>query len=405
MQKLLIIGYTWPEPKTTGAGVRMMQLIHAFLKNNFQITFASAAEKTEYSEDLKPLGIQEKYIKLNDSSFDKFVKKLHPNVVVFDRFYTEEQFGWRVAETCPKAVRILDTEDLHFLRFARKEALKSNLPVNYKNSTFAFREIASIYRCDLSLIISKAEIEILQNEFKIDSQLLHYLPFFTKKTTKEYLPPFEDRQNFVFIGNYKHQPNVDAVVELQKNIWPLISKALPETELHCYGAYANEQITQLHKPGDRFFIKGWAKDAQQLIQNARVMLAPLRFGAGLKGKLVDAMRCGTPFVSTSIGIEGFESLSDFSTFTSDDIQGFSEIAGKLYIDKKLWMAAQNQGFEMLSHLLSNNHEAGFFERLKNFEIHLELHRQNNFTGAMLRHHMLNSTRYLSKWIEEKNNKK
>lgn len=402
MQKLLIIGYTWPEPKTTGAGVRMMQLIQGFQKNDFQITFASAAEKTEFSENLNNLEIQEQSIKLNNSTFDDFVKELHPDVVVFDRFYTEEQFGWRVEENCPNAIRVLDTEDLHFLRFAREEALKSNLPVNYNNSTFAFREIASIYRCDLSLIISKAEVEILQNEFKIDNGLIHYLPFLTEKTNQESLPGFEDRQHFVFIGNYKHQPNVDAVLELKNNIWPSISKFLPQAEVHCYGAYAGDQIKQLHNPVERFLIKGWAEEAEQVIQNARVMLAPLRFGAGLKGKLVDAIQCGTPFVSTSIGIEGFGNSPDFSGCTSDDAQEFSEIAIQLYSDKIFWEAAQNNGSEMLKHFLSDDHKISFFEKLNYLENHLELHRQNNFTGSMLRHHYLNSTRYLSKWIEEKN---
>jgi O-antigen biosynthesis protein len=404
MKLILIISNILPEPKTTGAGVRMMQLVQAFLKNNFQITFASAAEKTKYSEDLKSLGIHEQTTKLNDSSFDKFVKELNPDVVVFDRFYTEEQFGWRVAENCPNAIRILDNEDLHFLRFAREEALKSKLSVNYKNSTFAFREIASIYRCDLSLIISNAEMELLQNEFKIDTALLHYLPFLTNKTNQETLPSFEERKHFIFIGNYKHNPNVDAVLELHKNIWPKISKSLLKAEMHCYGAYAGEQIKQLHNPSKRFFIKGWAENAQQVVQNARVMLAPLRFGAGLKGKLIDAMQCGTPFVSTKIGVEGFENLSDSSVFIKDDVQEFSEIAVQLYSNKKLWVDMQSRGFNGLNHFLSDSHQIGFFESLNYFTEHLELHRQNNFIGAMLRHHNLNSTKYLSKWIEEKNSK-
>lgn len=405
MQKLLIIGSTWPEPKTTGAGVRMMQLINAFLKNNFQITFASASEKNEFSEDLTSIGIQEQSIKLNDSSFDNFVIELNPNVVVFDRFYTEEQFGWRVAQNCPNTFRVLDTEDLHFLRFAREEALKSKLPVNYINTTFTFREIASIFRCDLSLIISNAEMELLQNEFKIESEILYYLPFLTQKTNQENLTDFEEREHFIFIGNYKHHPNVDAVLELQKSIWPKISKALPQAEMHCYGAYAGEQIKQIHNPRERFFIKGWAEDAQQVIQNARVMLAPLRFGAGLKGKLIDAIYCGTPFVTTSIGVEGFESLSDFSTFTSDDAHEFSEIAIQLYNDKTLWEASQRRGFKILNHFSSRNPEVEFFEKLIDLEKSLEIHRKDNFIGAMLRYHSLNSTRYLSKWIEEKNKPK
>ncbi len=403
MQKLLIIGYTWPEPKTTGAGVRMMQLIDGFLKNNFQITFASAAEKTQYSEDLKSLGIHEQSIKLNESSFDEYVKELNPDVVAFDRFYTEEQFGWRVAETCPDAIRVLDTEDLHFLRFAREEALKTDFPVNYKNSTFALREIASFYRCDLSLIISKAEMELLRQEFKMESSLLHYLPFLPARSKNETLPGFQQRQHFIFIGNFKHKPNVDAVVELKQSIWPLILKALPEAELHCYGAYATEYIKQLHNPDERFYIKGWAEDASEVIKNARVMLAPLRFGAGLKGKLIEAMQNGTPFTTTAIGVEGITNSDEFSNVLADEVSTFSEIAIQLYRDSHFWIKAQQSGFEVLqNNFLNDSFEKEFFQKLNEIKDNLNSHRSNNFTGAMLMHHTTQSTKYLSKWIEEKN---
>lgn len=406
MQKLLIIGYTWPEPKTTGAGVRMMQLIDAFLNNNFQITFASAAEKTSYSEDLNLFGIKKVSIKLNNSSFDDFVKQLNPDVVVFDRFYTEEQFGWRVLENCPNAIRVLDSEDLHFLRFAREEALRTKLPINYKNSTFAFREIASIYRCDLSLIISKAEMELLRKDFKIDNSLLHYLPFLPAHPESESLPEFQQRQHFIFIGNFKHKPNVDAVVELKQSIWPMISKALPVAELHCYGAYANEHIIQLHNPDERFFIDGWAEDASEVIKNARVMLVPLRFGAGLKRKLIDAMQYGTPFTTTTVGIEGISKSDECSNLLADEVSTFSEIAIQLYSDSHFWKKAQVTGFEVLqNNFLNHSFEKEFFKKLNEIIDNLNSHRSNNFTGAMLMHHTNQSTKYLSKWIEEKNKTK
>lgn len=406
MQNLLIIGYTWPEPKTTGAGVRMMQLIDAFLNNNFQITFASAAEKTSYSEDLNLFGIKKVSIKLNNSSFDDFVKQLNPDVLVFDRFYTEEQFGWRVLENCPNAIRILDTEDLHFLRLEREEALKNNRPVNYNKSTFAFREIASIYRCDLSLIISKVEMELLRKVFKLENTLLHYLPFLPARPESETLPDFQQRHHFIFIGNFKHKPNVDAVVELKKSIWPVISKALPVTELHCYGAYANEHIKQFHNPGERFFINGWVEDASEVIKNARVMLAPLRFGAGLKRKLVDAMQCGTPFTTSSVGIEGISKSDECSSLLADEVSAFSEIAIQLYSDSHFWKKAQVTGFEVLqNNFLFHSFEKEFFQKLNEIKDNLNFHRSNNFIGAMLMHHTTQSTKYLSKWIEEKNKTK
>ena len=122
-QQLLIIGTVWPEPRSSAAGARMMQLIQFFKKEGAEITFACSASNLEYSENLDRLDIKTKQIKINDSGFDTFIKELKPSVVLFDRFMTEEQFGWRVAEHCPDALRILDTEDLHSLRYGSSSRL------------------------------------------------------------------------------------------------------------------------------------------------------------------------------------------------------------------------------------------------------------------------------------------
>ena len=92
-KKILIIGFVWPEPNSTAAGSRMLQLVHFFQGNSYQITFASTAQASEFSMDLEALGVFQKNILLNDSLFDLFLQELNPDIVLFDRFLTEEQFG------------------------------------------------------------------------------------------------------------------------------------------------------------------------------------------------------------------------------------------------------------------------------------------------------------------------
>ena len=176
---LLVIGFVYPEPNSSAAGTRMLQLIEAFQSQNYNITFATTCKKSEHAFDLKSIGLNVVKIELNHSSFDEFVKTLNPAIVLFDRFMTEEQFGWRVSEQCPSALKILDTEDLHFLRKGRQKAFNSNQQTkeNFFTTDTAKREIASIYRSDLSLVISKSELEILTNTYKIDPAILWYLPF------------------------------------------------------------------------------------------------------------------------------------------------------------------------------------------------------------------------------------
>jgi hypothetical protein len=408
LNKLIIIGLNHPEPETTAAGSRMLQLIGLFKEKGYQVTFLCTSHPSKRSFDLSSLGVETKLIHLNHSSFDNMIKKMNPDVVLFDRFIIEEQFGWRVAEHSPNTMRVLDTEDLHFLRKAREEAFFEGIELDQVDllTETAIREIASIYRCDLSLIISEAEMELLQKEFNMNSELLYYLPFLIENSNDETLDQkrsFEQRMGFVTIGNFKHSPNVDSVIYLKDTIWPLIKKELPDAELSIYGAYAPDKLKRLHDDKEGFLIKGWAEDINEAMEWSRVCLCPLRFGAGLKGKIFDAMKKGTPCVTTNIGAEGILGDMDFCGIVSDNPKELAQSAVALYTQKEDWMKAQQNGFKILrsrfeKHIFSEE----LFIHLERIIEQLPDHRRNNFTGRILQHHTLKSTKYLSKWIEEKN---
>lgn len=410
-QRVLILGFVWPEPNSSAAGGRMVQLISIFKEQGFEVTFASSASDSEYMIDLESLGVNKKSIALNCSSFDIFVKELNPSIVLFDRFMMEEQYGWRVAENCPDAMRLLDTEDLHCLRLARQKAFKENRPFSTDDllvEDVAKREIASILRCDISLMIAEYEMELLQTVFKIDSNLLYYLPLLlepVEESTIQNLPSYEERNNFVFIGNFLHEPNWNAVQYLKETIWPLIRKQMPEAVLQIYGAYPSQKVLQLNQHKQGFHIMGRADDAQEVVRNARVVLAPLRFGAGIKGKLIEAMQCGTPSVTTTIGAESMCGDLPWNGFIADDAQGFVDKAVGLYQEKTIWLKAQENGFEIIEkRYLKSLFENDFVKYILEIQTHLKQHRLHNFTGAMLQHHILTSTKYMSRWIEEKNKK-
>lgn len=407
---VLIIGFTWPEPKSTAAGCRMLQLIETFKKKKYRIVFVSASKTTANTFNLEQLGIECKSIVLNNSSFDDFVLELNPNSVVFDRFMTEEQFGWRVAKQCPNALRILDTEDLHCLRKGREEAVKKQ---ELFSNAFLFndtakREIASILRCDLSLIISEVEMELLESTFTINKALLYYLPFIVnilENKNIEDLPSFNKRNHFITIGNFLHAPNYDAVLQLKNKIWSKVRQQLPKAELHIYGAYKSEKVTQLHNEKEGFLIKGYAECVNDVMKKAKVCLVPLRFGAGLKGKLVDAMQNGTPSVITTIAAEGMFNTKN-NEFITDDFDDFASKAVKLYTNALLWEEMQEKGFKVInSRFDKNRFQEPFLNRIEQVTVNLKQHRQENFIGQLLQHHTLQSTKFMSKWIEEKNKSK
>ncbi|MEZ9350746.1 glycosyltransferase [Vibrio splendidus] len=407
MKKVLAIGYVWPEPNSSAAGSHMMSLLRLFKRQGWSVEFATPAQETEHMIDLSEEGITSQSIQLNCDSFDQYIEELQPDVVMFDRFMMEEQFGWRVEKVCPNAFKLLDTEDLQFLRNARHEAVKkeTELTKAHLYSDLAKREIAAILRCDLSLIISSYEMDLLQSEFNIDPKLLHHLPFMVDlNTLPESTKSFEERKHFMTIGNFRHAPNWDAVLQLQK-IWPKIRKQLPDTELHIYGSYPPPKATALHNPKTGFHIKGWAKDAQEVMEQARVCVAPLRFGAGIKGKLLDAMKLQTPNVTSEIGSEGMlpQGELQWPGAVADDIDEFVEQAVALYKDEEKWLKAQSQCHSILeAHYEQNQLGEKLIERLNALDSELESHRLDNFFGSMLKHHSMASTKYMSQWIAEKN---
>jgi glycosyltransferase involved in cell wall biosynthesis len=406
---VLIIGAIWVEPNSSAAGSRMLQLISQLLQQHWSVTFASTAVKGEKAMDLKSIGVEEAAIELNQSSFDVFIKELDPTIVLFDRFMIEEQFGWRVAENCPTAVRILDTEDLHCLRKIRQKALKEKR-VFSKNDLLkediTKREIASILRCDLSLMISTFEMDLLINFFKIDEKLLYHLPFLLSKIDQNQMDAwrkFEDRKHFTMIGNFLHAPNVDAVLLLKNTIWKQIRKQLPAAELHIYGAYPTQQILELHNKKEGFLVKGYIPSPAAIVRNIKVVLAPLRFGAGIKGKLTEAMVFGAPSVTTSIGAEGMHAHLTWNGFVTDDFEDFTQKAIALYTDKKIWEAAQKNGVAIInSHYDKEKNGPLLIDKIIEIQENLAAHRIANFLGSMLQHQTLQSTKYMSKWIETKN---
>lgn len=401
---LLIIGSVWPEPNSSAAGYRMMQIIESFQSNNWNIHFVSTAADSTFKFPLETINIDYSIVQLNHSSFDDFIKKLNPTIVLFDRFMVEEQFGWRVSEICPDAIKVLDTEDLHFLRNARQTAFKEKRELTESDlfSDLAKREIASIYRCDFSIIISEYEMNLLKSTFNIPEQILLYLPIsFDTNNLKQGLS-FAERKNFFFIGNFYHEPNKQTVQILKEKIWPSLRKKLPDAELHIYGAYVSEHFLNLTNEKNGFIVKGRAENSEELFLKYRCLLAPIPFGAGLKGKILESMLYSCPFITTDIGAEGILDAIIFKNFIQNNPENLIEVAVDLYANEVKW----NDTIQLGHHCIKNKFNAENFKNTlidkTNFVIQnrIEL-RKLNFIGQLLQTEFNQSKKYLSKWIELK----
>ena len=401
--KLLFIAKNWPEPNSTAAGRRTLDLLSLFQPSGSDIHVACAAEPTPFQQNLAELGMTTHKIKLNDSDFDPWIQNLNPDLVIFDRFVTEEQFGWRVHNQCPNALTILDTSDFHSLRLAREKSFKTQAPIKLFSET-AVREISAMVRCDFTLMISQHEVELLITHFGLPAVNLLYLPFLISENHITTPISRSQRQHFVMIGGFKHEPNRDATRWLKQEIWPAIKKQVPRNcEMHIYGAYADHAMNQLHNPKERFLLKGRVDDALETLGNYAVNLARLRFGAGQKGKILEGWLTGTPTITTPVGAEAMASDQALGYTASTDADNFAATASRAFNDEQFWQQLQQNGYRVLStQFRRDTFSTPFLERVYAALDDINEHRQKNFWGQVLWQNQLRTSEFMSRWIELKN---
>ena len=467
-RSVLFVSFLWPEASSSAAGVRTRSLLEAFKAWGWQVHYLACARANEHTESLERSGVTTHRVSPNrGADFEDALDRASPDAVVFDRFTAEEAFSFRVRAARPTAARILDMQDLHALRRARHDAVKRALLGGAANDGGAesesvlraslaavpaagdpsvARELAAVHRCDLTLVCSPVEMRLMRDRFGIPASKLAPASFFCERSSSRAGTDLLDRDGFVSregfttIGTFHHLPNVDAVRWLATEVWPLIREALPDATMRVYGAYPTEAVKQLHKPGAGFLVLGFAESVEAAMEESRVLLAPLRFGAGIKGKIVDAWMHGLPVVTTPIGAEGMRPgedalWSDCSArrikdeeedwggrWRSLDAASFARDAVALHEDAGAWERARARGSGLIDELFAGEKnlaavrdatEALFVEaeaefenvreggETESFSTTLEARRARDYVGGALWHHTLRSTEYFSRWIEMK----
>ena len=406
-----MIGYVWPEPRSSAAGVRDRALLEIFRAAGHQVVFASTSRRNEHAELLIKEGVEIAEIAANDPTFDETVAAIAPDIVIFDRFVYEEQFGWRVRAACPNALRVLDTQDLHFVRKAREAALRSGQTPEQAFSAWdtpvpseeCLRELAAIHRSDLVWVCSQAEKDLLSRRLEVPADKLGVAGFFHAAPPVPG-PEFEAREGFVMIGNFRHAPNADAVRWLHGDIWSRLRARLPQAQVRIYGAYPPREMMALTNPAQGFHVEGPAAgEAADTLARFRVNLAPLRFGAGIKGKIAEGWRVGTPAVTTPIGAEGMTAPErPFGGEVEWSADRLAEMAVGLHQSPTRWRQAHERGLALVLALYARAPGAAAILGQLDHAVRTRESRRRDLTTSLLWYHGLRSTEYFSRWIEAKN---
>ena len=396
MQAVIFVN-VWPEPRSSAAGLRTRELSEFIQRLGYELIAVAPSETTSHAAEWEKAGVQTLSCDPNSSDEAEILKTLSPQLVVYDRFYTEEKFGWRARELWPESLQIVDTIDLHCLRGARQRAHNASADVITPLDEFFgedfLREMASIFRADVCFVVSQFEAEWLAKQ-GFEKERICYLPFSAQM--EKNLKTQNEREGFCFIGNYMHAPNVDAVKWLESELWPALRQQLPNAELHLYGAYPPRAILQLQGKNG-IYSHGYVEDHRAAISRHQVMLAPLRFGAGIKGKVLEAWATGTPVLGTRLAFEsmgsGFAEFADQTEF----VEQIRHLAEPVF-----WKSNVDLGVKRLE---TKFRPEAIFATFAEF---LSASKQNmpkirrSLTGRLLRHHGAQSLKYFSRWIEEKN---
>lgn len=422
-----------------------------------------------------PLNRSDAFDEFCHGQFSTTTTNGRPDLVLFDRFFMEESHSFRFHQRFPEAALVLDLQDLHSLRWGRQEVVRqwdhhrqrgggvddplACLPavlgyrptldevepcknnkggITKHHHDQLLRELASIHRSDLTLVCSPFELDLLQNEYQIPSEKLCLASFFvdpvdqpvtvapTAKSTK-WSSAEQEEIPFVFCGGFRHAPNVDAVDLLLHHVWPRIRSQLPSATLHIHGAFCPPTLkaqhhqpdqTGVHMHGYTAVLSDVFGENKQCGERPAILLAPLRFGAGIKGKIIDAWTFGLPVVTTPIGSEGMTSaaLNDdnddkmvcFGGRIASTVDDFVHEALDLATNWDSYRQAQVQGYKALeSQFRTDRHWNHVRERLlevlpttvENISPQLQSRRRRDFTQAMLWHQSARSTEFFSKWIE------
>ena len=329
---------------------------------------------------------------------------------------TQSQTGSSIKMTQHLTDKVMQFDPQYNLLLQNNHDCSASSKKRIKAHDTFLRELASVHRSDLVLVCSPVEMKMLE-EWGVAKSKLILASFFCEEEDcsnwkMKSSPTYKDRQDFVTVGGFKHPPNVDSV-KVHSEIWPRIRTLLPDARMHIYGAYPTPQILSPNDEKSGFIVHGPVDDLDEKLSQARVLLAPLRYGAGIKGKIVDAWRNGCPVVTSPIGAEGCTAMTNINQYTSDtverlggivvsDTEQFVDAAVKVYQQPDLWASCQEEGFHLLGTLFNGRDSLPVVEHaIHNAMENLQQRRQQDVFGSLLWHQSTRSTEYFSKWIELK----
>ncbi len=339
-RRLLLIDAVTPQPDHDSGSVRIVAVMELFRDLGYQVSFMpeNRLRVAGYSERLQQAGIEvlcapqvsllEPWLKQHGSDL---------NLVIVSRHYVLAPLLEQLRQYAPQARLVFDTVDLHFLREEREAKVTGSAEIAEQAAATRRQELALVEASNIAWVVSPVEQTLLA-ELVPEADVRIVSNIHTVHGTDH---GWEDRHGLLFVGGFQHLPNVDAARWLVEEIFPHVRAAIPDIELHLIGSRMPPEIREINTPG--VLAHGFVEDLQPFLDRCRVSVAPLRYGAGVKGKVNQAMAHGLPVVATECAAEGMFLRHGHDVLLADCAEDFAAEIVRLHEDAELWQAISTAG--------------------------------------------------------------
>ena len=331
--RVLIVEACMITPDQDAGSVRMLAMLELLVELGCKVSFiADNIEfRQPYVAQLQQAGVEVWHHPFVDSVAQLLTERGKDfEVIMFCRHYIAARYLIDIRKWAPQAKIVFDTVDLHYLREQRLAQLDGSKALLESAEATRQQELGVVAGSDLTLVVSSLEQELLAKE--LPSAAVDIVTIIHE--TRQAAQKFSDRSGLLFVGGFRHPPNIDAVTWFVGEVWPLLQQKQPDMMLTIVGSNMPSSIRELKVPN--VIIAGFVENMDPLLDTTRISVAPLRYGAGVKGKVNQAMACGLPVVATPVAAEGMNLQDGEDLLIADTPQAFADAVLRLYTDEALW---------------------------------------------------------------------
>ena len=342
-RQILVIDAQTPRPDHDSGSLRMFNLMRLLCDEGAHVVFMPANQQHDggYTGALQRLGVEAWYAPFAGRA-PAWLREHGPrfDTVLLSRHYVASEFLPLVRRHAPQAKVVFDSVDLHYLREERGARMARDEVLRASARRTRASELKVVANADTTLVVSPAERELLAADAPgAQVELLSNLHEVAGAGAA-----YAQRKDLVFVGGFRHPPNVDAVVWFAREVLPAIRARLPQVVFHCIGSDPSDAVLALSAL-DGVVVHGHVPDLVPAMDGMRIAVAPLRYGAGVKGKVNLSMAHGQPVVATTCAVEGMHLQDGRDVLVADEAQAFAEAVLRLYQDEALWNRLARNGLD------------------------------------------------------------